>query len=52
VKLCDRCLKILILQVWFQDYLKELGMEEELYWASPNSCIKILHTKSEARISE
>jgi len=23
-------LKILILQVWFQDYLKELGTEEEL----------------------
>jgi phage-related protein len=45
-------LKILILQVWFQDYLKELGTEEEFYWASPNSYITILHTKSEAKISE
>jgi len=45
-------LKILILQICFQDYLKELGTEEELYWASPNSDITIHHTKSEAKISE
>jgi hypothetical protein len=45
-------LKILILQVWFQDYLKELGTEEGLYLASPNLYITILCTKSEAKISE